>query len=57
MLMIRHSDKQESEVHIFIKEIRCYAAIEELEEAVLNRLISKILVGESRRLTNRKYRK
>ena len=54
MLMIRHSDKQESEVHIFIKEIRCYAAIEELEEAVLNRLISKILVGEVKKIDEQK---
>ena len=46
MLMMRHSDEQENEVRTFIKEIRRYAAIEELDEAVLNRLISKILVGE-----------
>lgn len=54
MLMIRHSDKQESEVHTFIKEIRCYAAIEELEEAVPNRLISKILVGEVKKIDEQK---
>ena len=36
-------DEQESEVRTFIREIRRYAAIEELDEAVLNRLISKIL--------------
>ena len=28
-----------------LKEIRRYAAIEELDESVLNRLISKILIG------------
>ena len=54
MLMIRHSDKQESEVHTFIKEIRCYAAIEKLEGAVLNRLISKILVGEVEKIDEQK---
>ena len=32
----RHSDEQENEVRTFIKEIRRYAAIEELDEAVLN---------------------
>ncbi|MCB7362908.1 DUF4368 domain-containing protein, partial [Flavonifractor plautii] len=41
LLMMRHSDEQENEVRTFIKEIRRYAAIEELDEAVLNRLISK----------------
>lgn len=54
MLMIRHSDKQESEFYTFIKEIRCYAAIEELKEAVLNRLISKILVGEVKKIDEQK---
>lgn len=54
MLMIRHSDEQESEVRTFIKEIRCYAAIEELDEAVLNRLISKILVSEVKKVDGQK---
>ena len=35
LLMMRHSDEQENEVRTFIKEIRCYAAIEKLDEAVL----------------------
>lgn len=34
----------------FIKEIRRYAAIEELDEAVLNRLISRILIGEIKKI-------
>lgn len=45
-LLMRRTDEQESDVRIFIREIRKYAAIQELDEAVLNRLISKILVGE-----------
>ena len=36
LLMMRHSYEQENEVRTFIKEIRRYAAIEELDEAVLN---------------------
>ena len=54
MLMMRHSDEQESEVRTFIREIRRYAAIEELDEAVLNRLISKILVGEVKKIDGQK---
>ena len=45
-VMQSRADAQESEVRTFIKEIRRYAAIEELDESVLNRLISKILIGE-----------
>ena len=45
-MMQSRADAQESEVRTFMKEIRRYSAIEELDEAVLNRLISKILVGE-----------
>jgi site-specific DNA recombinase len=56
LLMMRHSDEQENEVRTFIKEIRRYAAIEELDEAVLNRLISKILVGEVKKIDGQKVR-
>ena len=45
-LLLRHSDEQESDVRSFIREIRRYAIIQELDEAVLNRLISRILMGE-----------
>ena len=38
----------------FIKEIRRYAAIEELDEAILNRLISKILIGEVKKVDGQK---
>ena len=54
LLMMRHSDEQENEVRTFIKEIRHYAAIEELDEAELNRLISKILVGEVKKIDGQK---
>lgn len=56
-MMQSQADAQESEVRTFIKEIRHYAAIEELDETVLNRLISKILIARSRRWTARRCRK
>ena len=45
---------QESDVRTFIQEIRKYAAIQELDEAVLNRLISKISVGEIKKVDGQK---
>ena len=54
-LMIRRTDEQESDVRTFIREIRKYAAIQELDEAVLNRLISKILVGEVQKIDGQKF--
>ena len=45
---------RESEVRTFIKEIRRYATIEELDEAVLNRLISRILIGEVKKVDGQK---
>ena len=56
-VMQSRADAQESEVRTFIKEIRRYAAIEELDESVLNRLISKILIGEVKRWTARRCKK
>ena len=53
-MMQRRSDEQESEVRTFIREIRRYATIEELDEAVLNRLISKILIGEVKKMDGQK---
>ena len=53
-LMQSRADAQESEVRTFIKEIRRYAAIEELDESVLNRLISKILIGEVKKVDGQK---
>lgn len=50
MQMLQQSDAQESEVRTFIREIRQYATIQELDETVLNRLISRILVGEIKKV-------
>ena len=52
--MLQQSDAQESEVRTFIREIRQYATIQELDETVLNRLISCILVGEVRKVDGQK---
>ena len=38
----------------YLKEIRRYATIEELDEAVLNRLISRILIGEVKKVDGQK---
>ena len=54
MLMMRRSDEQESDVRTFIQEIRQYATIQELDEAILNRLISRILVGEVKKIDGQK---
>lgn len=56
MEMMRHSDEQESDVKAFIKEIRQYATIEELDEVVLHRLIHKILVGEVKKIDGQKVK-
>ena len=53
-LYIGLTDEQESDVRTFMQEIRKYAAIQELDEAVLNRLISKILVGEVKKVDGQK---
>ena len=55
--MLQQSDAQESEVRTFIREIRQYATIQELDEAVLNRLISRILVGEVKKVDGQKVQK
>ena len=53
-LMMRRSDEQESDVRMFIQEIRQYATIQELDESILNRLISRILVGEVKKIDGQK---
>lgn len=55
MLVMRRIDEQESDVRTFIQEIRKYAMIQELDEAVLNRLISKIFVGEVTKVDGQKF--
>ena len=52
--MLQQSDAQESESRTFIREIRQYATIQELDETVLNRLISRILVGEVKKVDGQK---
>ena len=54
MRMLQQFDAQESEVRTFIREIRRYATIQELDETVLNRLISRILVGEVKKVDGQK---
>ena len=54
VLAMRRTDEQESDVRTFMQEIRKYATIQVLDEAVLNRLISKIWVGEVRKVDGQK---
>lgn len=53
--MMHRTDEQESDVRTFVQEVRKYATIQELDEAVLNRLISKILVGEVRKVDGQRF--
>ena len=53
-MVIHQSDTQENDVRTFIREIRQYATIRELDEVVLNRLISKILIGEVEKIDGEK---
>lgn len=53
-LLIRRTESQESDVQTFIHEIRQYAAIKELDEAMLHRLISRIVVGEMKKVDGQK---
>ena len=43
-----------AEIISFIKEPRRYSAIEGLDESVLNRLISRILIGEVKKVDGQK---
>ena len=54
MRMLQQSDAQEREVRTFIREIRQYATILELDETVLNRLISRILGGKVKKVDGQK---
>lgn len=38
----------------FIQELRQYATIQELDEAVLNRLINRIVIGEVKKIDGQK---
>ena len=52
--LMRHSDEQESDIRTFIREIRQYAAIKELDETVLHRLIHRVLIGEVKKIDGQK---
>ena len=54
-LSLRRSNEQESDVRTFIREIRQYAAVRELDEGILNRLINRILVGEVKKIDGEKF--
>ena len=53
-LVMRRTDEEEGDVRTFMQEICKYATIQELDEAVLNRLVSKILVGEVKKMDGQK---
>ena len=44
---LNESDAQDGDIRLFIEEIRKVGVIRELDEAILNRLIDKILIGET----------
>ena len=52
--LMRHSDEQESDIRTFTREIRQYAAIKELDETMLHRLINKVLIGEVEKVDGQK---
>ncbi|MEH2931533.1 recombinase family protein [Candidatus Ventrimonas sp. KK005] len=54
-LSLRRSNEQENDVRTFIREIRQYATVQELDEGILNRLISRILVGEVKKIDGEKF--
>ena len=54
-LSLRRSNEQENDVRTFIREIRQYATIQELDEGILNRLINRILVGEVKKIDGEKF--
>ncbi len=48
--LISEEEHSEGDVQMFMGEIRRYAAITELDEAVLNRLINRILIGKPEKI-------
>ncbi len=48
--LISVEERSEGDVQMFLGEVRRYAAITTLDETVLNRLISRILIGESKKV-------
>lgn len=54
MKLLHDADKSEGDIQTFIRGIREYGAIKELDETVLNRLIDKILIGEVNKIDGEK---
>ncbi len=48
--VISEEEHSEGDVQMFVGEIRHYAAVTELDETVLNRLINRILIGELKKV-------
>lgn len=48
--LISEEEHSEGDVQTFMEEIKRYAAITELDETVLNRLINRILIGEPKKV-------
>ena len=48
--VISEEEHSEGDVQMFVGEIRRYAAVTELDETVLNRLINRILRGELKKV-------
>ncbi|MDE7184234.1 MAG: recombinase family protein [Lachnospiraceae bacterium] len=48
--LISEEEHSEGDVQMFMGEIRRYAAITELDETVLNRLLNRILIGEPKKV-------
>lgn len=48
--LISKEEHSEGDLQMFMGEIKRYAAITELDETVLNRLINRILIGESKKV-------
>ena len=44
---LNEADAQDGDIRLFIEEIRKVGVIRELDEAVLNRLIDRIFIGET----------
>ena len=48
--LISKEEHSEGDVRTFMEEIKRYAAITELDEVVLNRLINRILIGKPEKM-------
>lgn len=53
-LLLNQTDSREQDIQSFLNEIGKYAAITELDEVLLNRLIQKITIGEIRKVDGKK---